>query len=190
MGLLITVVVHAANIQDRDGARLVFKKIRKYFTRLKLIWADGGYAGKLIYYANTEKMDGLLECGMASYPVSAIRILDLETGTHKLTIEDKNSKFDIMKWLPDSQNLVFTKSKSVQEKDPNSECYTGEYTDSEKFIFDIKMMKIVYNSFESEILKIWKNKNIPVVIQENSDNVLYLSGKEIDRSEKIIILNK
>lgn len=44
-------MVHTANIQDRDGARLVFKKIRKYFTRLKLIWADGGYAGKLIYYA-------------------------------------------------------------------------------------------------------------------------------------------
>lgn len=43
-------MVHAADIQDRDGAKLVFKKIRKYFTTLQLIWADGGYAGKLIYY--------------------------------------------------------------------------------------------------------------------------------------------
>ena len=43
MGLVLAVVVHAANIQDRDGAKLVGK-----FSRLQLIWADGGYAGKLI----------------------------------------------------------------------------------------------------------------------------------------------
>ena len=52
MGLLLKVVVHAADIQDRDGARLVFKQMRKYFKRLKLIWADGGYAGKLINFVN------------------------------------------------------------------------------------------------------------------------------------------
>lgn len=44
-------MVHVADIQDRDGAKLVFKRIRKYFTKLKLIWADGGYAGKLIWWA-------------------------------------------------------------------------------------------------------------------------------------------
>ena len=48
MGLLLTVVVHAANIQDRDGAKLVLEKARGRFPRLKLIWADGGYAGKLV----------------------------------------------------------------------------------------------------------------------------------------------
>ena len=48
LGLLLTVVVHAANIQDRDGARLVFKRTKRWFKRLKIIWADGGYAGKLI----------------------------------------------------------------------------------------------------------------------------------------------
>ena len=48
MGLLLMVVVHAANIQDRDGAKLVLEKVRGRFPRLKLIWADGGYAGKLI----------------------------------------------------------------------------------------------------------------------------------------------
>lgn len=51
LGLILEVVVHTANIQDRDGAKLVFKKIKKYFTRLKVIWADGGYAGKLIEFA-------------------------------------------------------------------------------------------------------------------------------------------
>jgi putative transposase len=46
--LLLVVVVHAANIQDRDGAKFVLEKARQLFSRLQLIWADGGYAGKLI----------------------------------------------------------------------------------------------------------------------------------------------
>lgn len=52
LGLLLKVVVHAADVQDRDGAKLVFKRMRKHFKRLKLIWADGGYAGKLIKFVN------------------------------------------------------------------------------------------------------------------------------------------
>lgn len=51
MGLLLAVVVHSASLQDRDGAKLVLKKIRPWFKRLKLIWADGGYAGRLIQWA-------------------------------------------------------------------------------------------------------------------------------------------
>ena len=48
LGLLLCVVVHPANIQDRDGAKLVLRKAGNSFPRLRLIWADGGYAGKLI----------------------------------------------------------------------------------------------------------------------------------------------
>jgi putative transposase len=48
LGLLLAVVVHCAGIQDRDGAKLVFMKMLGSFPRLKLIWADGGYAGQLI----------------------------------------------------------------------------------------------------------------------------------------------
>jgi putative transposase len=51
LGLLLCVVVHAANIQDRDGAKLVLSKARGLFPKLRLIWADGGYAGKLIEWA-------------------------------------------------------------------------------------------------------------------------------------------
>ena len=50
LGLLLIVVVHVANIQDRDGAKLVFAKVKSRFPRWRLIWADGGYAGKLIDY--------------------------------------------------------------------------------------------------------------------------------------------
>jgi putative transposase len=42
------VVVHAAGIQDRDGARLVLEQAKSRFPTLQLIWADGGYAGQLI----------------------------------------------------------------------------------------------------------------------------------------------
>lgn len=54
MGLILTVLVHEASIQDRDGAKLVLEQFRKGFTRLKLIWADGGYAGKLIDWTKKE----------------------------------------------------------------------------------------------------------------------------------------
>jgi len=40
--------VHAANVPDRDGAKLVLQKLVGRFPRLTLIWADGGYAGQLI----------------------------------------------------------------------------------------------------------------------------------------------
>ncbi|MGE5410323.1 MAG: IS5 family transposase, partial [Clostridiales bacterium] len=42
IGLLLIVVVHAANIQDRDGAKIVLEQIKDSFPRLKLIWADAG----------------------------------------------------------------------------------------------------------------------------------------------------
>ena len=48
MGLLLAVVVHPANIQDRDGAKLVIDKLIGRFPRMRLVWADAGYAGKLV----------------------------------------------------------------------------------------------------------------------------------------------
>ena len=48
LGLILAVVVHPADVQDRDGAKLVLAKLRDRFSRLRLIWADGGYAGQLV----------------------------------------------------------------------------------------------------------------------------------------------
>ena len=53
LGLLLLVVVTAASVQDRDGARLVFEKARTRFPRLALVWADGGYAGQLVEWTRT-----------------------------------------------------------------------------------------------------------------------------------------
>jgi putative transposase len=44
----LAVVVHAANIQDRDGAKSVLAKLWGRVPRLELIWADSAYAGELV----------------------------------------------------------------------------------------------------------------------------------------------
>jgi transposase len=51
MGLLLTVLVTAASVQDRDAARPLLWNLRKAFPSVKLAWADGGYAGKLVTWA-------------------------------------------------------------------------------------------------------------------------------------------
>ena len=48
IGLLLIVVVHTANIQDRDGAQLVLEQIKGTFSRLQIIWADAAYSGQLV----------------------------------------------------------------------------------------------------------------------------------------------
>ena len=44
-------VVHTADVQDRDGARLALGRLVGRFPRLERIWADGAYAGKLVLWA-------------------------------------------------------------------------------------------------------------------------------------------
>ena len=48
LGMILVLVVHAADIQDREGAMRVLKLLKGRFPLLKKIWADGGYAGQLI----------------------------------------------------------------------------------------------------------------------------------------------
>jgi transposase len=47
LGLILAVVVTAASVPDRDGAKSVLEVLRHQFTRVRLIWADGAYAGDL-----------------------------------------------------------------------------------------------------------------------------------------------
>ncbi|MGH7732694.1 MAG: IS5 family transposase, partial [Gemmatimonadales bacterium] len=50
-GLLLAVVVTAASVQDRDAAKPLLQNLRRAFPGVKLTWADGGYAGKLVTWA-------------------------------------------------------------------------------------------------------------------------------------------
>ena len=51
LGLLLVIIVHTANIQDRDGAPDVLKAVGKKFPWLRHIFADGGYAGEKLQQA-------------------------------------------------------------------------------------------------------------------------------------------
>src|SRR5215213_1754099 len=46
LGLLLVLVVHTADIQDRDGLALVCRRLRRRYPWLPLIFPDGGYQGE------------------------------------------------------------------------------------------------------------------------------------------------
>jgi putative transposase len=48
LGLILSCVVHPADVQDRDGAVFVLEDLAERFPRLRKIWADSGYAGELV----------------------------------------------------------------------------------------------------------------------------------------------
>ena len=47
----MSVHVHAANVQGRDGAKRLLRASRRMWCFVQTIFADGGYAGKLINWA-------------------------------------------------------------------------------------------------------------------------------------------
>jgi transposase len=51
LGLLLMVTVTAASVQDRDGAHRLLALLRERFSTISLVWADGGYAGRLVVWA-------------------------------------------------------------------------------------------------------------------------------------------
>ncbi|WP_374763751.1 IS5 family transposase [Yunchengibacter salinarum] len=71
LGLMLFVLVHAADIQDRDGAPDLLKAIRHRFPWLRHVFADGGYAGDKLRSA-------LAGCG--EWTVEIIRRSDAAKG--------------------------------------------------------------------------------------------------------------
>jgi transposase len=53
LGLVLTVIVTAASVQDRDGACRLLALLRERFSTIALVWADGGYSGRLVSWAHT-----------------------------------------------------------------------------------------------------------------------------------------
>jgi putative transposase len=47
------VVVTAASVQGRDGAKQLLDLLRRKYGRLRHIWADGAYAGPLVDWVRT-----------------------------------------------------------------------------------------------------------------------------------------
>jgi putative transposase len=72
--LILECVVHPGDLQDRDGAKLVLEKLGGRFPRLQKIWADGGYAGKLVDWAK-ETGQWALEIVKRSAPAVGFEVL-------------------------------------------------------------------------------------------------------------------
>ncbi|GAF45082.1 putative transposase [Rhodococcus wratislaviensis NBRC 100605] len=45
---MVVVLVTAASVQDRDGGRLALSRAKTVMPSMVLVWADGGYAGRLV----------------------------------------------------------------------------------------------------------------------------------------------
>jgi transposase len=53
IGLLLTVLITAASVQDRDGAKPLLWNLLRAVRTIRHVWADSGYAGKLVTWAKT-----------------------------------------------------------------------------------------------------------------------------------------
>lgn len=51
LGLVLVVLVTAASVQDRDAAVSLLERLRRVYFSVRLVWADGGYAGRLVDWA-------------------------------------------------------------------------------------------------------------------------------------------
>jgi transposase len=62
LGLLLNVVVHPANIQDRDGAALVLdRRTRALFPFIERVFADAGYQGPRVAKAAADTGSWMVE---------------------------------------------------------------------------------------------------------------------------------
>ncbi|MER5908086.1 IS5 family transposase [Streptomyces mirabilis] len=74
LGLLLVVTVTAANVQDRDAAGPLLERLRDRFHKIVLVWADGGYAGRLVTWA-AEKLRLTLQIVRRSDDASGFVVL-------------------------------------------------------------------------------------------------------------------
>lgn len=51
LGMILMVMVTAANVTDRQAARIMLPGLRERFREFTLVWADGGYTGRLVDWA-------------------------------------------------------------------------------------------------------------------------------------------
>jgi transposase len=73
MGLLLNVVVHPADVQDRDGALGLLRRARRLFPFIERIFADGGYAGRkmalVVWRTGTWKLQVVKRSAAAGFEV-------------------------------------------------------------------------------------------------------------------------
>jgi putative transposase len=76
LGLVIKVVVHQADIQDRQGAMIAIEAAKEKLRSIKIMWADGGYAGQLIDWVKNG-FDFILEIVKRSDDEKGFKVLPM-----------------------------------------------------------------------------------------------------------------
>ncbi len=74
-GFLLAALVHAADIQDRDGAPAVLAEARYRFPWMRHVFADGGYAGAKLRRALTKIGDWTIDIIKRSHSAKGFTVL-------------------------------------------------------------------------------------------------------------------
>lgn len=75
LGLILVVVVTAASVQERDGAKLVFKAFTGSCKKLRRIWVDGGYRGPKLMKWVADRFHIVLQAVLRSDDVKGFQLL-------------------------------------------------------------------------------------------------------------------
>jgi putative transposase len=73
LGLILGLMVTSAAVPDRDAAKPLIRGLVDLFARLQIIWADGGYLGKLVHWVKQLRPYGKLK-------LEVVRRCDRATG--------------------------------------------------------------------------------------------------------------
>jgi putative transposase len=68
LGLPLSIVVHPADVQDRDGARRVLAPLAHTFSRLRKVWADSAYGGNLATWLSRLRWHNRVELELVEKP--------------------------------------------------------------------------------------------------------------------------
>jgi putative transposase len=75
LGLIMVVVVTAASVQERDGAKLLFKALTGSCKKIRRIWVDGGYRGPNLAEWVAKRFHIIVETVLRSDDVKGFQLL-------------------------------------------------------------------------------------------------------------------